>query len=83
MDSLLEGRVARCPSCKKERPSSTTLPFFEFRGEGSAAATHCAECRYTERAHPAVIGRGFCTGFKTDPAGLPKDSFYCGCKGWD
>lgn len=43
----LEGRVARCADCGKERPSNINLPFFEHRPH------------------------------------MEKDSFYCGCLGWD
>ena len=50
----LTDRMARCTCDHAPVPSSTDLAFFEFRGEGSRAATeHCLHCRYFEVAHVA------------------------------
>lgn len=90
---LLTGRMATCPDCRREEPSSPNLAFFTYRGPGSEFARRCA--------HP-IVRNGetyFCglrgevahqpgrTGFGHDfvEGNLPAntDSFYCGCKGWD
>jgi hypothetical protein len=97
----LTGRVARCGSNAKipgsghaEQASSPTLAFFEYRGEGSRAATDvCRHCGYAEVAHEpgapvwrssgktAVETHG-CPGF--EPHGPWEcDTYYCGCRGWD
>jgi hypothetical protein len=90
-------RTARC-YCGAERPSSPSLAFFEFRGDGSDFAKHCT-CGYAECAHdpahmetlvhgrdgkrrPTVVESGRCDGF-TPRGGAEFDSFYCGCRGWD
>lgn len=92
---VLDDRVAVCPYCKTERPSATTLAFFEYRGPGSRdAQNQCGNCGYYETAHlpleqstrvsgKSVVERGVCPGFKPMPEGRPTDSFYCGCRGWD
>lgn len=87
----LEGRTARC-GCGRKEPSTVDLAFFEYRGEGSQAATGtCKHCAYFECAHdPAymarmrngktVIEQGKCEGF--EPHGsFEFDSFRC--YGWD
>lgn len=79
----LTGRVARCGYCGAERPSSTDLPFFGFRGEGSKFATQtCKYCGYYQSAHEKehVIRR--CIG-GFEPRGDSPDDYYCGCRGWD
>ena len=51
----LQNRIARC-DCGREAPSSTDLAFFEYRGEGSTAATStCKVCRYHELAHERLV----------------------------
>lgn len=84
----LSGRQARCSSCKTLIPSSPKLPLFEFRGEGSKAATEtCAHCHYGLIAHTSKIaGRRVdskvCYDF--EPIGAWEyDLYYCGCRGWD
>jgi hypothetical protein len=51
----LAGRIAKCAyfsGCGHSLPSSTDLPFFEYRGEGSQyAKEHCKNCPYTWIAH--------------------------------
>lgn len=90
----LTGREATCPYCRKTVPSGPSLPFFEYRGPGSRFATNCRNCGYTETAHDpevmatrvirkTVIEQGLCTGYEPRTEGLPTDSFYCGCRGWD
>jgi len=86
----LTGREARC-GCGRTEPSSTSLPFFEFRGEGSRLALdRCKHCGYSLVAHTQkqtrtqknVVERGECPGF--EPTGAWEfDSFYDGCRGWD
>ncbi len=75
----LEGRVARCSSCKAERPSANDLPFFEYRGAGSDAAKSC-KCGLNKSAHPG--GWTKCNIF-VERGALDYDLYYCGCRGWD
>jgi hypothetical protein len=90
-EDMLRGRTASC-SCGKLVASSLDLAFFEFRGEGSRAATEICTCGYSIAAHQesapksydgrtAVEQRG-CTGF-TARGPWETDLFYCGCRGWD
>jgi hypothetical protein len=46
----LDGRMARC-GCGKKEPSSYNLPFFEYRGDGSRAATETCVCGYNRTPH--------------------------------
>lgn len=87
----LENRVARC-TCGREEPSSQSLPFFEYRGEGSTVATtSCKTCRYRKVAHERAVNDPAAThlhhiivGHDFEPVGgFDHDSFYCGCRGWD
>lgn len=97
METILEGRVARC-GCGREEPSSESLSFFEFCGEGSDDAAHCV-CGYAECAHdpdymetlvhgrdgkrrPTRVESGHCDGFVAR-GDRGHDRFYCGCRGWD
>jgi hypothetical protein len=78
--------MARC-LCKRTEPSALELPFFEFRGEGSRAATDlCKHCGYALVAHTAeVMARNKalkCTSFESHGA-WEFDLYYCGCRGWD
>lgn len=91
-DPALAGRVARC-YCGREKPSSTALGFFEFRGEGSPSAIHiCKNCSYSIVAHgpdasvwqngKTAVQNANCPGF--EPHGpWTFDTYYCGCEGWD
>lgn len=85
----LEGRTAKCTSCGKERPSSTELAFFTFRGEGSREATESCKCGFFEVAHQYDATRVY-----PEPVDCPHggfvakgpqetDTFYCGCRGFD
>lgn len=49
----LEGRTARCPyrTCGNTKPSAWDLPFFEYRGPGSYAATETCVCYASRTAH--------------------------------
>lgn len=86
----LTTRKAIC-GCGRIEPSSTSLPFFEYRGEHSRMAVDsCDHCGYALIAHTQeptrtqrnVIREGRCPGF--EPRGAwAYDSFYCGCRGWD
>lgn len=79
----LEGRRARC-GCGSTQPSSLSLAFFEFLGEGSPDSYRsCGNCGYYETAHsPDVKNRNVCKGFT--PRGSQEfDRYYCGCRGWD
>lgn len=86
----LQNRIARC-DCGREAPSSTDLAFFEYRGEGSTAATStCKVCRYHELAHERAANDPDAThlrhilGHDFEPrGGVDVDIFYCGCRGWD
>lgn len=84
----MAGRTARC-SCGKTKPSDSwhTLPFFEFRGDGSPSATEsCKHCGYFRVAHtPEAMARNNglkCVNFESHGA-WGFDSYYCGCRGWD
>lgn len=92
----LTGRVAKC-ACGKTAPSSDSLDFFGYRGEGSDdAARTCGRCGYYDTAHMThyapgatvpsprfnVVERGLCVGFIARGA-APFDTFYCGHAGWD
>ena len=76
------GRLARC-YCGKTMPSSPSLAFFEFRGEGSMEATEHCKCGYHRIAHePDHARRVPCREFT--PKGAQQfDMYYCGCRGWD
>lgn len=76
-----EGRMAECV-CGNRAPSSLELAFFEFRGEGSPAASRCT-CGYGRQAHARErVARSCPTGYEPRGA-LETDSYYCGCRGWD
>jgi len=83
----LTGRIAKCAyGCGSEKPSSTSLPFFEYCGaESREAQETCKHCGYSIVAHPG--GRNHkpqfkCKGF--EPRGdRGYDRYYCGCRGWD
>lgn len=84
---LLEGRTAQC-SCGATSNSSTSLPFFEFRGEGSENATKlCGACGFHVDVHNPInpsTGRPGITNHAFQPKGdVGTDKFYCGCYGWD
>ena len=87
MSPDLTGRTARCTYCHTCQPSTTALPFFEFRGEGSRAAELCRTCRMTPTAHEPInphTGRAGVTDHPYTPYGAWEcDSYYCGCRGWD
>lgn len=82
----LSGRFAEC-SCGRREPSSVSLAFFEFRGEGSLKSREiCRNCAYLLIAHTSeVMARNKalkCRNFV--PHGpYETDRFYCGCRGWD
>lgn len=101
-EAKLIGRVARCGSVAKEpgsghgeAPSTEhdRLAFFEYRGEGSRAATEsCKLCGYGLFAHGSdatvwkngktAVQNASCPGF--EPHGPWEcDTYYCGCRGWD
>jgi len=85
----LTGRRARCGVDHGEVDSSFDLAFFEYRGEGSPAATRsCGNCGYFEEAHDGKkegkphLQRFVCDSF--EPKGAwDFDLYYCGCRGWD
>lgn len=84
----LEGRTAKCAYCSTTQPSSVALPFFEFRGPGSA---QCDVCRYQEMAHTEAVRRNtwIAPALRdndhqfTNEKGSDTDTYYCGCRGWD
>ena len=88
----LTGRVARCTyGCGHEEPSAFRLAFFEYRGPGSREGREICVCGYHLVAHErderrvmpqSVVEAGKCKGFVArGPAA--KDSYYCGCRGFD
>jgi hypothetical protein len=78
---LLEGRMAKCASCKNTRPSSYDLAFFEYKGPGShRAGNMCKHCWYAKLPHD----NGKITDHVFKPHGpYEQDEYYCGCQGWD
>lgn len=82
----LTGRLARCGCTRQTVPSSVTLAFFEFRGEGShSACNQCRHCGYYEVAH-RITDRPFAAwmGHEFEPHGAYEfDLYYCGHGGWD
>ena len=86
----LTNRVAKC-GCGRTEPSSESLAFFEYRGEGSrVAAERCGICAYAPIAHerakndPTARHLNYARGHEFEPIGaLEHDIFYCGCRGWD
>ena len=78
----LEGRGARC-SCGRIYKSAHNLPFFQFRGEGSEAATSTCHCGYYAVAH-TDSARHPITDHQFEARGAYEfDEYYCGCRGWD
>lgn len=83
----LTGRMAHCAyGCGNEKPSSTSLPFFEYLGPESSQAREVCKCGYRRIAHgKADVARrrqGICNNFQ--PKGdVGHDRYYCGCRGWD
>lgn len=90
----LTGRTARC-SCKNTAPSSTSLPFFEYRGPGSKESFGVCKCGYSKSAHDSeemkrtvrgksVIEDGRCKIGRFEARGPAEfDSYFCGHSGWD
>ena len=82
----LIGRAAQC-SCGKTVPSSTDLPFFEFKGLNSPRARDaCKVCGMNIGVHQAINPTTMRAGI-TDHAFVPHgpyfyDAYYCGCRGW-
>lgn len=103
VDALLDGRTATCGGGVNgeghaPRLSSLSLPFFEYRGEGSDWQRHCDA--QVEKLGGRVVGCGFFDTVhqEVNPhTGRPgitdhefvqrppaeRDSYYCGCRGWD
>lgn len=88
----LAGRVAHCTYCgaRAARPSlSEALAFFEYRGEGSQAATdQCATCGCVAAAHaPRKLPFASLNGITDHPfvahGPWETDLYYCGCRGWE
>lgn len=83
----LTGRVAVCYGHCAKLPSTPSLAFFVYRGEGSPSAAQCATCGCVQEAHLPInphTGREGITGHPYAPRGpWPTDSYYCGCMGWD
>lgn len=89
MKTNLEDRIAKCLSCSSETASNTSLPFFQFNGEGSERAKgNCSSCGYSIVTHMEInptTGRpGHNYGdHEFTPRGDTQDTFYCGCRGWE
>lgn len=65
----LEGRVAKCESCSNTQPSSLSLAFFEYRGPLSRFDSDAPTHNVARNTHA--------------PGGFLRDSYYCGCRGWN
>lgn len=75
-------RKAKCCYCESLVPSESALPFFEFRGVGSEAASkRCKNCSYHQSVHTQGYSK-VCQNFESVNE-LEFDSYYCGCRGWD
>ena len=82
----LEGRQMRCYCGNKSiRPSDPEKgAFFEYRGEGSPAATKSCKCGYYISVHHKENVARKCPYDTPVPKGpFEYDSYYCGCRGWD
>jgi hypothetical protein len=87
----LTDRVATCSGglrCDSTKPSGRNLAFFEYRGEGSRAATEtCGTCGMAEGAHGEINKTTGRPGVTSHPfverGAYDTDSYYCGCAGWD
>lgn len=79
----LSARQARC-TCGQLQPSSPSLAFFEFRGDGSPMARDsCGNCGFFEVAHTRADKRAtVCDNFVPRGA-MEFDAYYCGHAGWD
>lgn len=81
----LTGRHSHC-TCGVTVPSSLSLPFFEFRGEGSRVALEsCGTCGYNLVAHTDEVrsrNPKVCKDFVPRGA-MDQDTHYCGHAGWD
>lgn len=72
-------------------PSSPTLAFFEYKGEGSRSALDmCAKCSKAKAPHVPIMEAGTrwerpgITDHTFEPHGAYEyDEYYCGCFGWD
>jgi hypothetical protein len=100
------GKYGKCPldygrkdALEGRPPSSTSLPFFKYRGPGYNK-NHCANCGaiYThhykmendrEKFDKLHLNKTYkdkleaCPGFEPDLHGEQYDEYYCGCWGWD
>lgn len=85
-DPDLTGRKAKCTCCSTFKPSSLSLWFFEFRGEGSPDAIHtCKNCGFYDSAHTPekqLKNEYICKNFEAHGA-WDYDLFYCSCRGCD
>lgn len=83
----LIGRTAKC-GCGAIAPSSTDLPFFDYKGPGSRSATdRCGVCPFALVVHGETnphTGRPGITDHTFVPHGPYEfDEYYCGHSGWD
>lgn len=86
---MLAGRTAVCGSCGHEAPSDRAS-LVEYKGEGSRWATMlcgfgngCMHKDVHQEINPST-GRPGITDHEFTPRGpAEKDSYYCGCRGWD
>jgi hypothetical protein len=88
MSDMSDKRMAVCPSCKTEIPSDSPHASFVIpRGVGSRYATEVCKCGYDKIAHGKLnksTGRPGITDHEFEPRGPhEKDTYYCGCRGWD
>ena len=90
-DNVLAGRKAYCHyGCGHSADSNpNTCAFFEYHGPKSTWATEYCKCGMSKSAHqgtpygrPNVVDAGKCKGFE-ERGPSDKDSYYCGCYGWN
>jgi len=83
---MLAGRIAVCGSCGHETPSERAS-LVSFQGEGSREATEYCTCGFHKGIHqetnpftdrPGITDHEFAARGPRE-----KDSYYCGCRGWD
>ena len=79
----LKNRKAVCTDCRRTTKSSLDLPFFEYRGSGSAYAnTTCKNCHKPKAWHMSDRYKT-CDNFEPTEEGAEYDIYYCGCRGWN
>ncbi len=82
-DEIWTAEFAENSLMPSPQPSSVTLPYFEYRGDGSIwALAYCANCNLGKSLHYDASRSGHTTCGDFDERGpATNDAFYCGCRG--